>query len=154
MHIDDATRALTEEILRRSCERIGCANSALWLSVGDHLIPVLGSGPHASQFIGKYRHPLSEGIISMVHASGQPFCEDGIASNPHHSSRLDDMLGIQTHAMIALPVISADEIIGVITCVHTSPHGESTSPHSFQASDLNELEFAAAVCGRILNSFL
>ncbi|MFK7910826.1 MAG: hypothetical protein AB8F34_09495, partial [Akkermansiaceae bacterium] len=80
MHIDDATRALTEEILRRSCNEINCANGALWLAEDDHLVPILGHGPHAGQFIGKYRHPLSEGIISMVHASGQPFCENGITT--------------------------------------------------------------------------
>lgn len=152
MHLDDATKALTEETLRRSCEKTHCQNSALWLAIGDHLIPTLGHGPHAQAFIGKYRHPLSEGIISMVHASGQPFCENGITKNPHHSSRLDDMLGIQTDAMIAMPVTTKGNITGVITFVHTSSAGNTDEPSAFSTQDMAEAEFAAAITGRILDS--
>ena len=152
MHIDDATRALTEELLHRSCETLGCANCALWLASGDHLIPRLGHGPHAQKFIGNYRHPLDEGIISMVHASGMPFCENGITNNPNHSSRLDDMLGIQTDAMIAMPVVCKGDLAGVLTFVHTSPAGNSEEPSTFSTFDLAEAEFASALTGRILDS--
>ena len=104
--IDDATRSLLQEVLKRSCGIIHCNNSALWMTDGDFLIPILGFGPHAEQFIGNYSHPLGEGIISMVHASGQPFCENNIQANPQHSSKLDQQLGIQTDAMVATPVVS------------------------------------------------
>ncbi|MCP5534725.1 MAG: GAF domain-containing protein [Akkermansiaceae bacterium] len=150
--IDDATRSLLQEVLKRSCCVIHCENSAMWLSEGDHLVPVLGFGPHAGKFVGSYSQPLSEGIISMVHASGQPFCENHIHRNPQHSSRLDQQLGIQTDAMIAVPVISNGEIIGVITCVHTSPAGQAGITHSFQASDMAELEYATALAGRVMGS--
>ncbi len=150
--IDDATRSLLQEVLKRSCGIIHCNNSALWMTDGDFLIPVLGFGPHAEQFIGNYSHPLGEGIISMVHASGQPFCENNIQANPQHSSKLDQQLGIQTDAMVATPVVSKGEIVGAITCVHTSPAGEAAITHSFQASDMAELEFTAALTGRLLDS--
>ena len=150
--IDAATRALLQELLKRSCQTIQCENSALWLSSGDHLVPTLGFGPHAEHFIGSYTQPLDEGLISMVYASGQPFFENQIRSNPQHSSRLDQQLDIQTDAMITTPVITQGEIIGVITCVHTSEVGSNDTPRSFQALDLNELEFAAALIGRILES--
>lgn len=152
MHLDDATRALTEEVLRRSCQKISCANSALWLASNDHLEPVLGYGPHAENFIGQYRHPLSEGIISMVHASGQPFCENNIATNPHHSSRLDQMLAIQTDAMIAMPVVYQGNISGVITFVHTSHSNAEAAPQEFSAADMEEAEYAAALTNRILDA--
>jgi transcriptional regulator with GAF, ATPase, and Fis domain len=152
--IDDSTRALLVEVLKRSCDVIGCENSALWLASGDHLIPVLGHGPHAEHFIANYAHPLGEGIISMVYASGQPFCENHILANPQHSATLDQQLNIKTDAMITTPVIAQGEIAGVITCVHTSPaHAEgATDPATFQASDVSELEFAATLTGRILDS--
>lgn len=152
MQIDDAARALTEEILHRSCKLIGCGNSALWLASGDHLEPVLGHGPHAQEFIGKYRHPLSEGIISMVYASGQAFCENNIAANPNHSSRLDGILGIRTEAMIAMPVVSQGNIAGVLTFVHTTPAGASGKAPGFSAPDMAEVEFASALVSRILDS--
>ena len=152
MHIDDASRALAEELLHRSCENLGCANCALWLANGDFLEPLLGHGPHAKEFIGKYSHPLSEGIISMVYASGRPFCENGITANPDHSSRLDEMLGVQTDAMIAMPVVCGGHITGVLTFVHTTPAGASDEPSAFSALDMAEAEFASALTGRILDS--
>ena len=150
--IDDSTRSLLQEVLKRSCGIMHCENSALWTAEGDFLIPVLGFGPHAEQFIGNYSHPLGEGIISMVHASGQPFCENNIQTNPQHSSKLDQQLGIQTDAMVATPVVSKGEIVGIITCVHTSLTDEASITHSFQAADLIELEFTAALAGRVLDS--
>lgn len=152
LEIDDASRALLQEVLERSCGAIHCQNSAVWINNGDYLQPILGVGPHAEHFINNYSHPIDEGIISMVYASGQPFCENNIHANPQHSSRLDEQLGVQTDAMIATPVVSQGEIIGVITAVHTSPTSGSGKPLSFQATDLNELQFAAALTGRVLDS--
>jgi hypothetical protein len=128
MYLDDATRALIEEILRRSCTQISCPNSALWLAEADHLLPIVGYGPHASNFIGEYRHPLSEGIISMVHASGQPFCENNISANPQHSSRLYLQPYIQTEANKSQQVLA------------------------FNHNDLAETEFSSILIGRILDS--
>lgn len=153
--IDTTTSSLLSEVLRRCCRDIGCADCALWLACGDHLHPVLGHGPHSARFIGSYRHPLDVGLISMVHASGQPFCENNIQANPKHSSTLDQQLGIRTDAMIVMPVISAGEITGVITCVHTSPAtgaGATGKPREFTSSDMAELEFTAAVAGRVLET--
>lgn len=152
MYLDDATRTLIEEILRRSCTQISCPNSALWIAEADHLLPIVGYGPHASNFIGEYRHPLSEGIISMVHASGQPFCENNISANPQHSSRLDLQLSIQTEAMIAVPIISRGTIFGVITFVHTSVANKTQQVLAFNHNDLAETEFSSILIGRILDS--
>lgn len=156
--IDDATSSLLIEVLRRCCGVVDCMDCALWLAGDDHLHPMLGSGPHSAQFIGNYRHPLDLGIISMVYASGQPFCENNIQANPQHSSTLDQQLGIQTDAMIVMPVISAGEITGVITCVHTSPSDNSENSdasqqrQAFTSADMGELEFTAAIAGRVLET--
>ncbi|MBK1831530.1 GAF domain-containing protein [Verrucomicrobiaceae bacterium R5-34] len=151
--IDDATSALLTEVLQRCCGVVHCSDCALWLAGNDHLHPLLGHGPHSSRFIGDYRHPLSEGLISMVFASGQPFCENNIQANPQHSSRLDQQLGIQTDAMIVVPVISAGEMAGVITCVHTSQiDSPAENSQAFTSADMDELEFCAALVGRVLET--
>ncbi|BDS06411.1 hypothetical protein NT6N_14510 [Oceaniferula spumae] len=151
--IDDATSSLLLEVLRRCCGVVHCTDSALWLADTDHLHPVIGFGPHSETFIGSYSHPLEEGLMSMVYASGQPFCENNIQSNPQHSSRLDQQLSIQTDAMMVVPVVSKGELAGVITCVHTSAVGASTNEaRVFSSQDMSELEFTAAVAGRILET--
>src|SRR5690349_959363 len=55
----------------------GAHEGTIWLvdSTEEHLMPVFNSGPHASAFVGKFKQPLSAGLISMVFATEQPFLE-------------------------------------------------------------------------------
>lgn len=152
--VDEVTANLLRELLSRSAERVHAANTALWLSSGDHLNPILGSGPHAGQFVGEFRQPLDRGIVSYVFASGQPVCENAISANPQHSPLLDQRLGIQTDAMIAVPLVVGGEMSGVITCVHTRPAGSTEEPSGFDSADLEEFEFAAACLGRLFEASL
>jgi len=152
--VDDLTAHLIRELLSRSAQRLGALNTALWLSSGDHLDALLGSGPHAPHFVGEFRQPTDRGIISLVFASGQPACENAIAANPNHSPLLDQRLGIQTDAMIAVPLVVNGEIAGVITCVHTRPADASENPADFRPADLDEFEFAAACIARLLEAAL
>lgn len=152
--IDDVTANLLRELLARSAERVEAKNTALWLSSGEFLDPILGSGPHANHFVGEFRQPLDRGIISYVFASGQPVCENAISANPQHSPLLDQRLGIETDAMIAVPLVVDGEMAGVITCVHTRPAGSPDTPSEFHSKDLDEFEFAAACLGRLFEASL
>lgn len=152
--VDEPTTCLLQELLRRSTEAAGSANSALWLVADNSLAAVLGIGPHAKHFVDSYEQPLERGIISLVYVSGQAVCENAISSNPDHSPILDNKLGITSDAMIAVPVIALGELVGVITCVHTRPADSTAEPSTFGAKDLREMEFAAACTGRILDSSL
>jgi transcriptional regulator with GAF, ATPase, and Fis domain len=152
--VDEATAALLRELLRRSAQTTGAANTALWLAGETTLAAVLGTGPHAEHFVGHYEQAFERGIISLVFASGQPLCENAIASNPDHSTILDSQLGITSDAMIAVPITALGEIAGVLTCVHTRPAGSADPASRFRANDLVEFEFAAACVGRILDAAL
>lgn len=152
--VDDITANLLRELLARSAQRVHSDNTALWLASEDHLDPVLGSGPHADHFVGTFRQPLDRGIVSFVFASGQPVCENAISQNPQHSPLLDQRLGIQTDAMIAVPLVVDGEMTGVITCVHTRPAESQDTPSAFHSADMNEFEFAAACLGRLFEASL
>jgi len=136
------------EILRRSASAVQAENTALWLADAEHLVPVLGTGTHADQFIGDFRQPLSEGLISFVFASGQSLCDNAIDENPRHSPLLDQQLGINTRAMIVQPLTVLGETVGVITCVRT------TAGKTFDTGDMAEFEFAAACVGRFFAAAL
>jgi hypothetical protein len=152
--VDAPTICLVREILRRATKASRAGNSALWLASEDHLSAALGIGPHADHFVGTFEQPLEHGIISLVYASGQPFCENSIADNPDHSPILDTKLHIRTDAMIAVPIAVMGEFSGVLTCVHTRPSDSGDPPAEFESSDLAEFEFAAACIGRILDAVL
>jgi hypothetical protein len=150
--VDTATCCLLRELLQRAAAAAGAENTGLWLASDEHLHASLGTGPHAEHFVGIFKQPLERGIISMVHASAQSFCENAIPSNPEHSPVLDNTLGIITDAMIAVPLAVGGGIVGVITCVHTRPADDPSPPSEFGPKDLSEFEFAAACCGRILEA--
>lgn len=150
--VDESAAFLIGELLKRSTLATGAENAGLWLAGEDTLAAVLGIGPHADFFVDRYEQPLDEGIIGLVHASGQALCENAIADNPNHSKTLDRQLGITTDAMIATPVTALGEIVGVITCVHTRPAGSSDTAGRFGARDTLEFDFAAACTGRLLES--
>jgi hypothetical protein len=61
--VDEAASCLIEEVLRRSTKAAGAANTALWLIREDTLAAVIGTGPHAEHFVGKYEQALQRGII-------------------------------------------------------------------------------------------
>jgi hypothetical protein len=56
--------------------------------------------------------------------------------------------------MIAVPLVVDGEMAGVITCVHTRPADSDEKASGFQATDLEEFEFAAACLGRLFEAAL
>jgi len=78
----------------------------IWLvdHTEEFLVPVFNTGPHASDFVGKFKQPLSTGLVSMVFATEQPFLENEVSRNAQQSKLLDTQLQVQTHALIAVPL--------------------------------------------------
>ncbi|MFP6873676.1 MAG: GAF domain-containing protein [Verrucomicrobiales bacterium] len=145
---------LAKNTALRAFRRAGTEHGAIWLTdnTGDHLIPVFGCGGHAEEFLnGKFRLPTDQGLISMVFATGQPFCENAIHENPGHSPLLDRQLGVHTEAMIAIPLTFANRLRGIVSCVHLSAAAKTEKARSFSGEDLTDLELASAVIARILD---
>ena len=145
---------LAKNTLLKTFRKIGADHGAIWLleSTGDHLVPVFGCGEHAEAFLnGKFRLPTDQGLISMVFATGQPFCENAIHKNPGHSPLLDKQLGVRTEAMIAIPLTFADSQRGIVSCVHLGTDESKGAEKTFSGSDLGDLELASAAIARILD---
>ena len=148
---------LAKNTLLAALRKAGTSHGAIWLAdnTGDHLVPVFGSGEHAEGFLnGKFRLPIDQGLISMVFATGQPFCENAIHKNPRHSPLLDRQLGVTTEAMIAIPFTFANRLRGILSCVHLSANESNTEPMTFSGEDLGDLELASAAIARILDLVL
>jgi transcriptional regulator with GAF, ATPase, and Fis domain len=146
--------ALAKNTLLDTFRRIGAGHGAIWLvdSAGDHLVPVFGCGDHADHFLnGKFKLPADQGLISMVFATGQPFCENAIHLNPGHSPLLDKQLGVHTEAMIAIPLTFANSLRGIVSCVHLSEDHNGQEAKTFSGADLGDLELASATIARLLD---
>lgn len=72
--------------------------------------------PMEPEIAGK-RQLLVSGIVSLVLATGELACVSGAAAHARHSPVIDLALGKTTHGMIAVPVVLAGSVRGVLTAV-------------------------------------
>jgi len=120
----------------------------LWLvdRPAQALVPVYNNGPDAEKWVGKYRQPLSSGIISMVYSTEEPFCENDVASNTAQDPTLDRILALRTEAMIAVPFYFAQECRGVISCVRIANSDRfKAKPGGFTIESMREIILASTV---------
>src|ERR1051325_9607098 len=107
---------LMRQSLHQEFKEAGADEGSVWLvePIGQCLVPVYNSGPNAARFVGTFRQPLSAGLISMVFASEQPFIENEVYRDSRQSPLLDNLLQVQTRALIAVPFYFLKTCRGVI----------------------------------------
>jgi hypothetical protein len=127
-------------VLRQSLHALGADEGTIWLlsPQEDALVPVFNTGPQADEWVGCFQQPLDEGLISMVFASEQPYCENETWQDTRHSKKLDQKLGLTTRAMVAVPFGFAGATRGVLSAVQlcsateTAPASGSFGPESLE----------------------
>ena len=97
--------------------------------------------------------PLDRGIISLVFANEQPYCENEISERQSHDDTLDRKLGTRTGAMIAVPFYFAFGLRGVISCVQLAG-GEAGAAPGFDSAHVEDIAAAAGVIERMINGRL
>jgi hypothetical protein len=116
------------------------------------LVPVYNNGPSAETWVGKFRQPLSAGIISMVYSTEEPFCENDVCSNTSQDSTLDRILAVRTESMIAVPLYFAHECRGVISCVKiANSYRVTANPGGFTMESMREIILASTVLSSLFD---
>lgn len=136
---------------------MGAHEGTVWLlnESRTEQIPRFNNGPNARNFVGIFRQPLRSGMISMVVSTEQPICENDVIRNQQHDASLDQELGLQTCAMVAVPFYFAGELRGVLTAVRLKPAATSEpEPPGFAPQNLETLQLTASVLGRLLEQQL
>jgi hypothetical protein len=149
--LDDAMR----RVLHLAFRNADADEGTVWIvaETGDALVPVLNTGPNGAQFVGRFRQPLSAGLISMVFSNEQPFLENDVTHEAAQDKTLDSMLGSATLAMIACPFYFLDACRGVISCVQLGTLGSGTElTRGFQESHRAEIRHAATILGRLIDN--
>jgi hypothetical protein len=116
---------LLREVFQGGVTEAGAHEGTIWLAdeAVEFLVPALNTGPNAEQFVGRFKQPLSAGLICMVFASEQPFLENEVTKSPGQSKLLDSLLQVETTALIAVPFYFLRACRGVISCVQLSQAG-------------------------------
>lgn len=101
---------------------------------------VLARGPGDESLIGR-RLRRDEGIAGHVLRTGETLRIDDVGRDPRFSRRMDDATGFATKSIVAVPVRSGNEVIGVIEIVN------ALDERSFDAGDVETLEAFGAFAG-------
>lgn len=147
----------SQVLLAKAFGHVGAHEGTLWLAddtIGA-LVPRFNTGARAAEFVGKFRQPLTSGLISYVFHSEQPLCENGVYRGAKYDQALDRQLGLLTCAMIAVPFIFGGEVRGVVSCVQLKkPEEIEADPSGFDDEHLREIQLVSDAVGRLLEGKL
>ena len=144
---------LMRAVLRQGFAAARADEGTIWLpdETEEHLIPVHNTGPNAERFVGKFKQPIHAGLLCLVYANEQPFVENEVYRNSLQSKLLDQELGLQTYALIAVPFCFLKGCRGVVSCVQLKdPRHPGKDPDGFNATALSQVEQAVAILSRLL----
>lgn len=116
----------TEELLRSLAETarrlFGAAACSLALLSEDdsELVYTVAAGQGADDVTGM-RIPASHGIAGWVVQSGQPIAISDLAGDPRFSLELAEQTGYVPQAILAVPVQTAQRMLGVISLLDRDP---------------------------------
>jgi hypothetical protein len=142
---------LPRELILESFARCGAHEGTIWLLKEAVLVPAVNTGPHAAALVDTFEQSIERGIIGMVAVTEQAFGENDVASDPRRDATLDTTLGVQTLAMMAVPLVFAGGVRGVVSCVQL--RDDRPAP-GFQPQHLETLERDVNVAGRLVDLIL
>lgn len=124
----------------------------VWLVDADHknLVPVFGTGPLAKHFVGKFKQPLSSGLLSMVFATERPFIENHLDEDVSQNKKLDSLLKVKTHAMVAAPLYFLHGCRGIVSCVQWIQPRSKQAPPGFHPHDMERIQNISTILGRLI----
>lgn len=127
--------SLLRTLIEEAKQLVGCeaASIALHEPESGQLVfsIVVGEAEHA---IRSWRLPVNQGIAGHVAISRQPYLCNHVLNDPKWFSEIDQQSGFSTRNVAALPMMYAQELIGVMELINTS------NPRGFEPEDLEVLQ--------------
>ncbi len=116
------TDKLLHSLTETARQLFGAAACSLALLSEDEseLLYTIASGQGASDVTGM-RMPSSQGIAGWVVQSGQPIAVSDLAGDPRFSREVAEKTGYVPQAILAVPVETAERMLGVITLLDRDP---------------------------------
>jgi hypothetical protein len=140
-------------LLKDAFSQAGGCEGTVWLidRQAGELVACYNSGEESDLLVG-FRQPVGQGIISMVFAQQQPYCENDIEASVGHDDTLDRKIAKHTTAMIAVPFYFAFGLRGVISCVQLAEAPRARE--GFRSADVETLARASNLLERLINGTL
>ncbi len=113
-----------QAIVHLVVEATGGDACLIYLFDGDELVLCASNTPHPSE-IGKIRLKVGEGITGWVAKERRMVAIPREASKDNRFRLFHDLPEDTFEAFLSVPVISRDEVVGVINVQHRKPHAHS-----------------------------
>lgn len=141
------------QLLRDAFSEAGGCEGTVWIADrrASELVACYNSGKDAQKLVG-FRQPIGRGIVSMVFAQQQPYCENHIEDRSDHDTTLDKKISQKTTAMIAVPFYFGFGLRGVVSCVQLA--GAERSKDGFGSTDVETLLRSVNVVERLIDGSL
>lgn len=133
--------------------QVGAHAVGVWLldPENEHLVLAYNTGPDCRDFSEPIRQPVSQGIVSLVLHSEQPFLENEVQMNAQHSKLVDLRLQQQTEAMIVVPLYIMSRCRGVLSGIQIAPSTAAKPPSGFQLSHLASIQLVSSLLGDLID---
>ncbi|MEM9282492.1 MAG: hypothetical protein AAGA96_11745 [Verrucomicrobiota bacterium] len=143
---------LIEALFGHALIQAECSYIAVWLLDGDEecLIPVHIHGK-AKALTSANHSPVNSGLLSLVCASGQSLCENGVQQNPYHNNILDTLGMEKASDAIVTPLQFAGRQRGVVSYVRTEDHSKS---NGFNAANFKVANLMTNTVQRLIDHHL
>ena len=92
----------------------------------------------AADDLREVRVPIGTGIVGTVAATGKPLLIPDAYADPRFDRSFDDRTGFRTRTLLTVPMVSQDEVLGVIQVINRADGAE------FNADDLHLLQSFAS----------
>ena len=150
--LTDSVRDAIRDMVREACHLVGSAESSL-------LVPDRG-GTHLEFFVSVnpslegsgIEIPCDRSIAGYVFTTGQLIAVDNVAEDPmdRHFPEVDRKTGTPTREYLAVPLMHADETLGVLTFMNR-PEGKASQ--SFSPEEIERAQGYATLCAASLRFF-
>ncbi|MBI5669062.1 MAG: GAF domain-containing protein [Chloroflexi bacterium] len=129
-----------QNILNAAVEVVEAQGASLFLLNKDNPTELIGVAAVGSgaDIIQGVRVPVGQGVAGWVAREAQPQLVADITKDPRYYRDVDEKTGLQTRSLIAVPLINAEQVIGVI---------EVVNKHNNQAFDENDLRLLESMAG-------
>jgi hypothetical protein len=140
-------------LLREAFNDAGGCEGTVWLidRRAGELVACYNSGADADRLVG-FRQPLGQGIVSLVFAQQQPYCENHIGASLGHDDTLDRKISKHTTAMIAVPFYFGFGRRGVVSCVQLAEAPRARE--GFSSGDVETLARSVNLVERLIDGML
>src|SRR5437763_7378649 len=144
-------RQAIDDVLQIAAETVGSADASVLIRDGrDGGLRFLVAVSELEEALLKIRIPPGKGIAGLVFSSGQPMAVSDVSSEGSFWSGADEAVGFKTVTLLATPLRSGNETIGVLEFVNRP--GEPPYP-PFTPEEMDDAARFADTIARLVDSY-